>query len=111
MAAKVQVQDLEAEAAEILLKRFPEVTVKSLVVVNRDGHSYYGEHKYLLPTPYKEHADGLRDMPLRDDDIWVASFPRSGTTWTQELTWLINNDLDYDRAAASLITERYVFIE
>ncbi|CAH2073434.1 unnamed protein product, partial [Iphiclides podalirius] len=50
-------------------------------------------------------------MPLKSDDIFVASFPRSGTTWTQELVWLLANDLDYTKAAAIPLSARYIFLE
>nr|BAM19897.1 sulfotransferase [Papilio xuthus] len=50
-------------------------------------------------------------MPLRPDDIFVASFPRSGTTWTQELVWLLASDLDYSKAAAIPLQARYTFLE
>ncbi|GBP28014.1 Sulfotransferase family cytosolic 1B member 1 [Eumeta japonica] len=65
----VIVQDLEPEKEELLIKRF---------LGQRDGYAYFGEQKYLLPKPYEEHVDGIRCMPLRKDDVWVATFPRSG---------------------------------
>lgn len=33
-----------------------------------------------------------------------------GTTWTQEMVWLIANDLDYE-GAKSLLINRFPFIE
>ncbi|CAB3260901.1 unnamed protein product, partial [Arctia plantaginis] len=33
------------------------------------------------------------------------------TTWTQELVWLLSNDLDYKTAAAIPLTERYPFLD
>ncbi|CAH2073432.1 unnamed protein product, partial [Iphiclides podalirius] len=50
-------------------------------------------------------------MPLKPDDIFVVSYPRSGTTWTQELVWLLANSLDYTKAAAIPLSERYTFLE
>ncbi|GBP28009.1 Sulfotransferase family cytosolic 1B member 1 [Eumeta japonica] len=75
------------------------------------GYAYFGDKRFVLPKIYKDHVEGIRNMPLRKDDVWVATFPRSGTTWTQELTWLLCNDLDYKRAAAETLTKRFVFIE
>ncbi|GBP28013.1 Sulfotransferase family cytosolic 1B member 1 [Eumeta japonica] len=97
----VRVENLEPEVEEFLLKQFPG---------QPDGYAYFGEHKYVHPKAYKDHVEGIYNMPLRKDDIWVATFPRSGTTWAQELTWLVSNNLDYEGAAKSL-SKRFVFIE
>ncbi|GBP28010.1 Sulfotransferase family cytosolic 1B member 1 [Eumeta japonica] len=97
----VEVKDMEPENEEFLLKLFPG---------QPNGYAYFGKHNYVLPKSYKDHVEGIRHMPLRNDDVWVATFPRSGTTWTQELTWLICNNLNYEGAAQSL-SKRFVFIE
>jgi hypothetical protein len=34
-----------------------------------------------------------------------------GTTWTQELVWLIANDLDYEKARLIPQTHRFPFFE
>ncbi|CAG0902358.1 unnamed protein product [Darwinula stevensoni] len=45
---------------------------------------------YVMPAYYSEFQKTNTFKP-RDDDIWIVTFPRSGTTWTQELTWCIVN--------------------
>ena len=35
-------------------------------------------------------------MPVRENDIWVVTFPKCGTTWTQEMVWQIANNVDID---------------
>ena len=35
-------------------------------------------------------------MKPRKSDIWVLSYPRSGTTWTQEMVWQIANKCDFE---------------
>ena len=38
-------------------------------------------------------------MPyFRSDDVWVVTPPKCGTTWTQELAWLLLHDLDFETA-------------
>lgn len=39
----------------------------------------------------------------------IRSF--KGTTWTQELVWMVANDLDYATSDAIPLTERYPFLE
>ncbi|XP_013180692.1 PREDICTED: sulfotransferase 1C4-like isoform X3 [Papilio xuthus] len=70
-----------------------------------------GPKNYFLINNYKNDAANIYNMPLRPDDIFVASFPRSGTTWTQELVWLLASDLDYSKAAAIPLQARYTFLE
>ncbi|CAG0902357.1 unnamed protein product, partial [Darwinula stevensoni] len=45
---------------------------------------------YVMPAYYSEFQKTNTFKP-REDDIWIVTFPRSGTTWTQELTWCIVN--------------------
>ena len=39
----------------------------------------------------QETLDKLKGLALRDDDIWIASYPKAGTTWTQYIVHLIHN--------------------
>ncbi|XP_078348358.1 sulfotransferase 1C4-like [Oculina patagonica] len=52
---------------------------------------------YGLPWPQglgitKEKVAILPRLPAREDDIIIASYPRSGSTWTTEIVWQIVND-------------------
>ena len=50
------------------------------------------------------------NQPLRRGDVWVCSPPKCGSMWTQELVWLLENDLDFDGCRA-MLTERWHFGE
>ncbi|XP_049938384.1 luciferin sulfotransferase-like [Schistocerca serialis cubense] len=56
-------------------------------------------------------AQRILDFPVKEDDVWLVTFPKSGTTWTQELVWLLMNELDFKTAKESCITERFRYIE
>lgn len=77
----------------------------------KDGFVQVGPKKFLFPGTFKKHADHFYNFKARADDIWIATYPRSGTTWTQELTWMIANDLDYDGAQRDFLTKRSPFFE
>ncbi|XP_011875827.1 PREDICTED: sulfotransferase 1C2A-like [Vollenhovia emeryi] len=51
-----------------------------------------------MPPSYVLYAQKIRDMPVYDDDIWIISFPRTGSHWVQEMTWCIGNNFDYEKA-------------
>lgn len=70
-----------------------------------------GEEKWFFPSKYMKQAEHYYNFASRPDDIWVATFPRSGTTWTQELVWMIANDLDYEGSQSRPLTERFPFFE
>ncbi|KAL1139429.1 hypothetical protein AAG570_006413 [Ranatra chinensis] len=63
-----------------------------------------------MPDHYREFGESLLDFEVRDDDVWVCSFPKTGTTWTQEMVWCIANDLDYEGARVSLDL-RFPFVD
>lgn len=51
-----------------------------------------------LPEQYKNFAEKIRKFEIRSDDVFVFGYPKSGTTWTQEMVWLINNNCDFKKA-------------
>ncbi|KAL4704447.1 hypothetical protein ACJJTC_014379 [Scirpophaga incertulas] len=64
-----------------------------------------------MPGSFKKHAEHIYNMNVRPDDIWVITFPRSGTTWIQELIWLLENDLDYETAKQTPLFARFPMLE
>lgn len=44
----------------------------------RNGFCQIGPKKYVFPMKFAAQAEGLYNMPLRSDDIWIATIPRSG---------------------------------
>lgn len=37
-----------------------------------------GEDKYVFPTKYLAIADEIENFEVRDSDVWVCSYPKSG---------------------------------
>ncbi|XP_048505631.1 luciferin sulfotransferase-like [Athalia rosae] len=52
----------------------------------------------VLPPNYALYGPKIRDMEIREDDVWLVSYPRTGSHWAQEMTWCIGNDFDYEQA-------------
>ena len=38
-------------------------------------------------------ADKVYSFEVREDDIWVVSFPKTGTTLMLEMLWMIINNM------------------
>ena len=53
----------------------------------------------------------IRDFEVRNDDVYVVSFPKCGTTWTQEMVWNICNGCDVEKAKSLPLVKRMPFIE
>lgn len=65
----------------------------------------------IVSAKYQSYAQQVRDFQVYEDDVWIVTFPKCGTTWTQEMVWLIDNALDYQTARNISINTRSVFLE
>ncbi|KAL3273717.1 hypothetical protein HHI36_015147 [Cryptolaemus montrouzieri] len=77
----------------------------------RTGFLQVGKHKWFFPSEFKKQAAEFYNFEVRSSDVWIVTFPRSGTTLTQEMVWLLANNLDYRKAAQIPLTVRYPFLE
>lgn len=71
-------------------------------------------HKFngvCLPAQYKVFANSLRAFKIRPNDIYCFGYPKTGTTWTQEMVWLINNNFDFKKAKKISQLYRFPLIE
>ncbi|XP_076453299.1 sulfotransferase 1B1-like [Babylonia areolata] len=55
---------------------------------------------WIVPSPnvkdFREHLKKIRHFEMRDDDVILASFPRSGAFWHHEIiSMLLHNTTDY----------------
>ena len=104
-------------SSEILWKPFSD---EAKQVVNYD--ELWGEkssqrdpivsHPYncLMPKFYEEISDQVRNFEVREDDIWIITYPKCGTTWTQEIVWHIMNDVNKEAGELPLFS-RSPFLE
>lgn len=64
-----------------------------------------------LPEFYLGYLDVVKDFKVRDDDIWILTYPKTGTTFSSEMIWLLASDLDYEEAANVKLVCRLTHIE
>lgn len=81
------------------------------VSAKKEDKTIESSSKIVLIEKYKSIAKKIKEMDVYDDDIWVVSFPKSGTTWTMEMTWLLNNNLDYKMAKEVELSRRFPMLE
>ncbi|KAJ8977002.1 hypothetical protein NQ317_003428 [Molorchus minor] len=61
---------------------------------------------------YPDHAETIYNFTVRPDDVWVLTYPKSGTTLTQEMVWLIaNGEKGYEIAEKVPLVLRFPFLE
>jgi len=68
-------------------------------------------YQQIVPKDFFEHAKTIKDFQIRDDDVWISSFPKCGTTWTQEMVWCIMNNLDFDTSKKLSLEQRVPHFE
>ncbi|XP_055917405.1 amine sulfotransferase isoform X2 [Eupeodes corollae] len=55
--------------------------------------------------------DRVHNFEVRESDVWILTSTKCGTTWAQEMTWLILNDFDFEKAKEVDLTLRSPFLE
>jgi len=112
---------LQAHEKKSSYKKFPYAIKKIKGVTHnkiiadfggiKNGLIQVGPEKWTLRSEYETYADEIYNFEARSDDVWICTLPRSGTTWTQEMIWLICNNLDYETALKIPQTVRFPYLE
>ncbi|EZA54169.1 Sulfotransferase 1C4 [Ooceraea biroi] len=98
----LNVERVTGEPAGELLKLLPN---------NVRGFVKIGKKKWFMPYKYAEKGEKIYNFETRPDDTWIVTYPRSGTTVTQELIWLVANDLNFDEAHRRSLFDRFPFVD
>ena len=53
----------------------------------------------------------VHELEVYDDDVWLVTWAKCGTTWMQELLWLVMNDYDFETAKKEHLEVRTPFLE
>uniref|UniRef100_A0A1L8E4U6 Putative sulfotransferase n=1 Tax=Nyssomyia neivai TaxID=330878 RepID=A0A1L8E4U6_9DIPT len=66
---------------------------------------------YFVPSRHEESIEEIDNFQVRPDDVWILGFPKTGTTWTQEMVWQICNNLNFEKGKSIELYERSPFFE
>jgi len=94
-----------------------EITSPALVEYQENQHGHqegyvrFRPSGQVLPRCLIRDERRLSSLSVRPDDVWVSTFPKCGTTWTQEMVWNIVNNLDFKTAKSVELDERVPFLE
>ena len=65
----------------------------------------------FLPDTFTKSTKDFKEFKVRDDDIWILTYPKCGTTWSQEMVWIMANNMDFEGAKSIETTVRVPFLE
>ncbi|KAL5280699.1 hypothetical protein ACFFRR_004608 [Megaselia abdita] len=71
----------------------------------------WSKRPWTIPTSYPEFVDRALDFKVRYDDIWILGQQKTGTTWMQDMAWLITHNFDFKTSENSHVYERSVNLE
>ncbi|XP_044262681.1 luciferin sulfotransferase-like isoform X1 [Tribolium madens] len=78
--------------------------------INPAKREYIPVEGFTLTDQFKQAKHQIDNFEVSDNDIWISTFPKSGITWTQEMVWMIFDNLDFEKAKEDL-NERSPFLE
>ena len=96
-------QNISQEEKEERMKLFGENSTARDPTVSRPYDVY-------MPKAYALSAKEIYNFEVRPDDIWLVTYKKCGTTWTQEILWNIVNNSDKGKRTLPLY-ERSPFLE
>lgn len=79
------------------------------------AHVLPGEHIYkgrlFFGYSPQEILDAVKNFNVREDDVFIVTYPKAGTTWLQEIVWLVVNEGNLQKATETQVYFRSPFLE
>ncbi|KAI0233195.1 hypothetical protein LSAT2_016535 [Lamellibrachia satsuma] len=74
---------------------------------------FKADEPFWLPEEFLNQykLNQVTQFPVDDTDIFVVSFPKSGTTWLQEIVFLLHTVLDFKKATETNLDARFPHFE
>ncbi|KAF5286553.1 hypothetical protein FQA39_LY16236 [Lamprigera yunnana] len=76
---------------------------KHYITEVRSGFVEVDDDKVCVPVYYRNYEKRIDEFEVRDSDVYLIAHPKTGTTWAQEMIWLIVNNLNYEAAKEDIL--------
>uniref|UniRef100_T1GI32 Sulfotransferase domain-containing protein n=1 Tax=Megaselia scalaris TaxID=36166 RepID=T1GI32_MEGSC len=68
--------------------------------------------RFTVVTDYlSENIDQIINFEGKEDDVYVVTMSKSGTTWMLETAWLVLNDFNFEEGSTTLLMDRAPYLE
>ncbi|XP_005189561.4 sulfotransferase 1E1 [Musca domestica] len=71
----------------------------------------WSKRKLHYGTDRLDYIKKVHDVEVLPDDVWLVTLPKCGTTWMQELLWLVMNNFDFETAKREHLELRSPYME
>ncbi|KAL5290951.1 hypothetical protein ACFFRR_010384 [Megaselia abdita] len=98
----------------LLEKTQIQVPVASLCVDRKDYipiKKDLSKRRLNVPEYFAKNVDRILNFEGRDDDTYVVTQPKCGTTWMLETAWLVLNDFDFEKGSTTILHDRAPYLE
>lgn len=78
------------------------IAKESALMCNHKDYACVKPGNFMFPYNYAKLAETYLNFEVREDDIFIVSYPKTGTTWTQEMMWgIVRGDHSFSTPEAS----------
>ena len=95
---RVQVLEVASITVNMELCGLSDETKERLLHVFRIDPKWSKTKPGYWILPCSINFEKIKEFQIYEDDIWIITTAKSGTTWMQELAWLIMHDIDIGKS-------------
>lgn len=105
----IKIREKNTSAAEHQNLELIEIAIASKNIPLQSEN--WSERYCCLPKQMTNYIEIVQKFPIREDDVFLITLPKCGTTWMQEAAWLLINNLNYEEALNSRSNDRCPYLE